>query len=253
MTNADAYFEELTALLREQRMPHERIETLVRELKAYAEEAGSEAHEEFGPPEVLAAQLTERDRAGSAGALEEPGSEAETWVWTADALKEERLLNHFGDQGWEVERLDRAGRFVCRRDARQPMRWEYRRERVGRGDRARLSERLAPEGWEPCGVWVWFAYYKRPEAVGAGPAARLAEPPAAPRERVYIAKWVYAWIAAWPVVASVLIWQGLRGLDSLSGVAGALVGLLLCVLAGAGLSLWWRRSGGAASKESPRR
>ncbi|MGH3392354.1 MAG: hypothetical protein ACRDOO_26080 [Actinomadura sp.] len=254
MTNPVTYFETLTALLRQRGMPQQRVEALVRELQAHAEEAGGEVDEEFGPAAELAAQLAERDRATDAAA--EPGAAAETWVWTADALKEQRLLAEFGAQGWEAERLDRLGRFVCRRDVRQPMRWEYRRETVGRADREELTERLAPEGWEPFGVWGPFAYYKRPEAASAGPAAQLAEPPVPPRRRVYIARWIYVWVVfALAVAVAALafvgwVWLGM----SWSARAGAVAGLLLCALSG--WALWksarrGRQAGGEA-RQSPR-
>ena len=145
------YFERLAALMREREVPQARIDTLVGELRAYAEEAGGDADEEFGPVAELAAQLSERESPGSAAAADlteasqEPGEGAETWVWTADAFKEQRLLEHFGGQGWEVERLDRLGRFVCRRDLGHPMRWEYRRETVGHVVPFTVVPRLYPD------------------------------------------------------------------------------------------------------------
>ena len=60
--------------------------------------------------------------------MDEPGAGSGTWVWTADALQEVGLPARFGGQGWEVERLDRLGRFVCRRDREHPLCWAYRRE-----------------------------------------------------------------------------------------------------------------------------
>jgi hypothetical protein len=229
------YFERLAALMREREVPQARIDTLVGELRAYAEEAGGGADEEFGPVAELAAQLSERESPGSAAATDltdvsqEPGEGAETWVWTADAFKEQRLLEHFGGQGWEVERLDRLGRFVCRRDLGHPMRWEYRRETVGHAGRSLLSGQLGPEGWEQCGVWGPFTYFKRPGAVLDGPAARVAEPPAPPHKRVYIGKWIYGWIALSLLAAVCAVWWGMRIVDFSDGsaVAGMCVGLAL--------------------------
>jgi hypothetical protein len=238
MTDSDAYFQELTALLRERGMPQQRVTTLLDELRAYATDSGTGPDEEFGPVEGMAAQLTERDRAGASDAAEEPEDEAGTWVLRTDALREQDLLNRFGGQGWEVDGLDRLGGFVCRRDPRQPMRWAYRRETVGERHRDELTGRLAPDGWEPCGVWGPYAYFKRPEAAGSGPAARLAEPPVPPRRRVFMSTWVVAYFAVSAVVAiAALIWLGwrLRGM-SVSERAGTAFGFFLLALLGT--SVW---------------
>ncbi|MGW5096580.1 hypothetical protein ACWEQU_17760 [Streptomyces nodosus] len=243
MTDTATYFERLSALLSERGMPQARAEALVQELSAYAKEAARPVEEEFGPVEELAAQLAAR---GSTGTADEPEAEADTWVWTADAFKDLRLLDHFGAQGWEVERLDRLGRFVCRRDRQAPMRWAYRRETVGHRHRAEFAERLAPEGWEPCGVWGPFVYYKRPEAVVMGPEAQLAEPPAPPRRRVYIAPWLYAWVALCLLALVAVVWRGAFGIDmsNPSTLAGALTGLLV----GGSLALWLWKSAQRAQR-----
>lgn len=233
MTEATTgYFVQLAALLRERGMPQERVDVLVRELDAYAAEALSAPEEEFGPAGELADRLTEREGADAVG---EPAAGADSWVWTADALQEVSLLERFGGQGWEVDRLDRLGRFVCRRDRQTPLRWAYRRETVGGGHRDRLTERLATEGWEPCGTWGPFAYFKRPEAAVTGPAAELSAPPAPPRRRVYIAPWIFVTLAAAVVVAVATILLGSFGPGLTDGptLAGALVGLTVGGLLGA--------------------
>ncbi|MFF8463110.1 hypothetical protein ACF071_20475 [Streptomyces albidoflavus] len=171
-----AYAERLSALLRERGMAPARAEELVAELTAYAAEAGSPLEEEFGPAGELADQLTRRE---GTDAVDGPGDGPDTWVWTADALQEVELLARFGGQGWEAERLDRLGRFVCRRDRQTPLRWSYRRETTGGRHREQLTARLATEGWELFGTWGPFAYFKRPEAAVTGPAAQLSAPPRA--------------------------------------------------------------------------
>lgn len=244
MTNS-TYFESLAALLRERDVPRARIDTLVGELTAYAEEAGGEAAEEFGAVTELAAQLSERESGDPAGGLADADGQQgqddgnETWVWTADAFKDQRLLEQFGGQGWEVERLDRLGRFVCRRDLGHPMRWGYRRETVGHSGRDALTERLGPEGWELCGVWGPFTYYKRPVAVLDGPAARLTQPPAPPQKRVYMGKWLHVWIAACVLLVVLGVWRGVVGvgLPDASTLAGAAVGL---VVGGVVAGVLWR-------------
>lgn len=232
------YFETLAALLRERGEPQARIESLVGELAAHAEEAGADAYEEFGPVGELAAQLTERESAGPADGPREPEDGAEAWVWTADAFQDQLLLEQFGAQGWEVERLDKLGRFVCRRDLGHPMRWEYRRETAGHLQRAVRTGQLGPEGWEQCGVWGPFTYYKRPAAVVEGPAAQLAEPPPPPQKRVYIGKWLYGWTAVCLLVVVLAAWRGALGVDLSEGstLAGAVVGL--AVGGGAAWALW---------------
>ncbi|WP_433476033.1 DUF2812 domain-containing protein [Spirillospora sp. CA-142024] len=243
MTDSVTYFQKLTALLREKELPQERIEAVVGELQAHAEDAGSEPEEEFGPVEQMAAQLTERDRTGVADVAEEPEDGAESWVLRVDALKERELLNRFGAEGWEVDGLDRIGGFVCRRDPHRPMRWRYRRETAGVRQREELTERLGPDGWEPCGVWGPYAYYKRPEAASSGPAAQLAEPPAAPRKRVYFSTWVVAYLVVSVSVAmGALVWLGwtVRGMSA-SERAGAVFGLLLLALLGGAAWMLSRR------------
>ncbi|WP_228447159.1 Bax inhibitor 1 family protein [Streptomyces paludis] len=227
MTDTTTYFTTLSALLTERGMPRARAEALVQELGAYAAEAGSPGEVEFGPVEELAARLTERADAGSTGTEDGPGDGADSWTWTADALKEQRLLEHFGAQGWEAQRLDRLGRFVCRRDRDRPMRWSYRREAVSHRQRAEHTERLAPEGWELFGVWGPFAYYKRPEAAVTGPASQLTHPPASPRRSVYIAPWIYVWVAVSLLLVLAVAWYGLPGVDTWTGapLGVALVGL----------------------------
>ncbi|TMR34185.1 hypothetical protein [Actinomadura geliboluensis] len=225
------YFQRLTTLLREQQMPQQRIEALVGELKAYTQEAGTEPAEEFGPAEELAAKLTERARLGATDAAAEPGDETETWVLRTDAFQEERLLSHFGAQGWEVDGLDRFGGFICRREPNEPMRWQYRRETATERGRDKLTEQLAPDGWELCGVWGPFAYYKRPEAASSGPAAQLAAPPAPPHKRVYFSRWSAAYFMVSLITAmATLVWLGwtLRGMSA-SERAGTAFGLLLLI------------------------
>ncbi|WP_186780594.1 hypothetical protein [Streptomyces sp. CBG9] len=231
-----AYAERLSALLRERGMAPARAEELVAELTAYAAEAGSPLEEEFGPAGELADQLTRRE---GAGAVDGPGDGPDTWVWTADALQEVELLARFGGQGWEAERLDRLGRFVCRRDRQTPLRWSYRRETTGGRHREQLTARLATEGWELFGTWGPFAYFKRPEAAVTGPAAQLSAPPAPPRRRVYFAPWILVTLAAAVAVAvaTVLLAGSGAGLTDGASLAGALVGLT----AGGLLGAWaWR-------------
>ncbi|WP_370531709.1 hypothetical protein [Streptomyces venezuelae] len=60
-----------------------------------------------------------------------------------------------GEQGWEVESLDSLGRFV---------------------------------GWELCGEWLVYGYFKRPRAATAGPAGALDARPAAPLRWLFLSR-----------------------------------------------------------------
>ncbi|WP_405776841.1 hypothetical protein [Streptomyces sp. NBC_00859] len=169
------YFDDLTAALRSHGMPGEDVAATVADLSGYLAETGTSAEEEFGPAVIFAERL-----AGGGGAGE-PGDGAETWKWICDIYTDRRYLNFYGDQGWELEGLDRLGRFVCHRDPDAAMRWEYRREAAkNAAERDTLAAGLAPDGWEPCGHWVFYMYFKRPKAAGAGPAAALDTTPRAP-------------------------------------------------------------------------
>ncbi|WP_051966910.1 hypothetical protein [Kitasatospora mediocidica] len=176
------YFAELARLLRAAGLPEQQVATTVADLTGYLAEAESaDAYEEFGAPETFAASLVE----GRTG--EGPGEGAETWKWTADIYADRTYLNHYGDQGWEMEGLDRLGRFVCRRDTQAAMRWEYRREIANNAkERASVAADLALDAWEPCGHWLYFLYFKRPKAASAGPAAALDELVAAPDRQLFL-------------------------------------------------------------------
>ncbi|MEU3371723.1 hypothetical protein ABZ734_14805 [Streptomyces sp. NPDC006660] len=224
-----AYFTELSRLLTERGMPAPQVAATVADLEGYLAESGSaDAHEEFGAPDVLADRLT-RGRAA-----EPPVTGQETWRWTADIYTDRRLLNEHGAQGWEVERVDPLGRFVCRRpDA--AMRWEYRRE-TARGAKEREAQLagLAPDGWEPCGRWLHITYYKRPASASAGPAAALAAPPPAPARTMFFSAKFRALAAVFVVCVTLLVILFGFGLVDLDGpwacvrlLDGAVVGLAL--------------------------
>ncbi|MFJ3709274.1 MULTISPECIES: hypothetical protein [unclassified Streptomyces] len=176
------YFAELTAALRSRGRPREEVSATVDDLSGYLAETGTSAQEEFGPVDVFAERLTAAEDGPAAG----QGTEPRTWKWIADIYADRRQLNHFGDQGWEIERIDRLGRFVARRDPATAMRWEYRREVVNAADRTAKAAELAPDGWELCGHCLYLMYFKRPKAASAGPAADLAELPEVPHQKIFL-------------------------------------------------------------------
>lgn len=198
----DGYLLELAERLRAHGLPADRVEATVMDLGAHLAECGTaDAEAEFGPAEEFARQLVP-DTGVRAPA--EPGDAVETWRWTADTYVDEALLNRFGDEGWEVQRVDAVGRFVSHRDVAQPQRWEYRRELVTRG-RKDVDRRLAPDGWEACGDWLVYAYYKRPRAASLGPAARVDAPPPVPERSSFFSRKFYALLA---VLAAALVVAG---------------------------------------------
>lgn len=235
------YLAELGRLLRAHGLPPGHVAATVDDLAAHLAESGPAADpaEEFGPVAEFARQLAPESAAPDGAA---PDEHVETWRWTADTYADEALLDRFGDEGWEVERIDALGRFVSHRDPEQPQRWEYRRELVTRG-RAALDRRLAVEGWEPCGSWVVYGWYKRPKAATLGPAADFTvPPPAAPARRAFFSRRFHATLA---VVAVVLVAAGVavavRDGDAGTGagfVTGALVGAALPLLAGWAVVAW---------------
>ncbi|MGA4848110.1 hypothetical protein ACOBQB_18345 [Streptomyces sp. G5(2025)] len=187
----DSYLTDLAERLLAHGLPADRVEATVADLTAHLEESGAEdAEAEFGPAAEFARQLAPEAAAPDGP----PEGHVETWRWTADTHVDEELLNRFGDQGWEVERVDALGRFVSHRDLARPQRWEYRRELITRG-REGLDERLAPDGWEACGTWVIYAWFKRPKAAGLGPAAEIAAPPPAPERSNFLSRKFYALLA----------------------------------------------------------
>jgi hypothetical protein len=188
-----AYFDTLTERLRAHGLPAADIDGIVADLSAYTAESGADPEEEFGPVDDFARRLTPKEDNDG------PEMETETWRWTADAFHERARLNEFGDQGWEVERVDAFGHFISHRDRARPQRWEYLRTTAGR-DRP-----PAAEGWEHCGNWMIFDYYKRPKSAMLGPAGELPAPPTASSGRVFWSKRFYLWIGGYLVLLIVLL------------------------------------------------
>ncbi|WP_156724253.1 hypothetical protein [Streptomyces apocyni] len=246
LNDPTAYLGELAALLRAAGLPADHVAATVDELAAHLAESGGDAVDEFGPVAEFARQLTPGGAGGGGGERPAaPEARAEFWRWTADTFVDEKLLNHFGDEGWEVERVDALGRFVSRRDPEQPQRWEYRRELVTLG-REGLDEKLAPDGWEACGNWVIYAWFKRPKAASLGPAARIETPQPAPSRGNFLSRRFYALVAVIAlavVVAGVVV--AVRDGEVSSGLGfatGLLAGAAVPVAAIVGFQLWSNRS-----------
>jgi len=189
------YFDDLSAALRSAGVPEEQIAATVADLRGHLAETGADPEEEFGPAGRFAAQL-----GGLAPEPGEPDATAEHWTWTADIFNDRRMLAVHGDQGWEVESLDPLGRFVCRRVPGVALRWEYRREVIGGRRRARVLDELSPEGWELCGEWLVYGYFKRPKAATAGPAGALDVLPETPRRWLFLSRPGKVVLGAWALL-----------------------------------------------------
>ncbi|MCI2419442.1 DUF2812 domain-containing protein [Saccharopolyspora sp. K220] len=193
------YFDELTERLRSGGVPEEQVTATIDELAGHLAETGADPEAEFGPVDEFAAQLAE-----SRGDAAQPDPTATTWRWIADAFVELDHLATFGAQGWEVTHVDRTGHFVSRRDPERPQRWEYRRE-VTLRNQAGVVERLSPDGWELCGAWGPFHYFKRPVAASIGPAAELSTPPEMPQRSNFLSK--KFWLFCGALFAGLLVLQ----------------------------------------------
>ncbi|GGU00779.1 hypothetical protein [Streptomyces lateritius] len=210
-----AYFDELAAALRSAGVPREQIDCTVADLRGHLAATGTGPEAEFGPAAAFAARL-----GGLAPLPGEPDGTAESWTWTADLFNDRRMLAVHGDRGWEVESLDALGRFVCRRAPGVALRWEYRREVIGGRRREMVLGELEPEGWELCGEWMVYGYFKRPKAARTGPA----EQAGASRGRLFLSRRGKVAMAVWAVAALTCLGVALTELG-LPGYVIALFGV----------------------------
>ena len=221
------YLDELEGLLRSRGVDGERVRDTVNDLAAFVAESGVEPEEEFGPVTEFADDLT--------GEEVEAGSGEQTLVWAADSFEAPARLNEKGAEGWEVDRVDRWGRFVSHRDE-QPLAWEYRQEVApGRRERERLLAHIGPEGWEPCGHYFTMAYFKRSRSALVGPSAELSEPPEPNRRRYFLGvpgavviTFALALMTVGLVSLGLDLWADLPA-GEWSGLAGAVVGATVAV------------------------
>lgn len=229
-----SYLDELATLLREREVPEDRIRSTTDDLAAFLAEGDLDPEEEFGPPAEFADDLV-----GEEG----PEPTPESLVWAADSFAAPERLNELGAQGWEVDRVDRFGRFVSHR-GEDPQVWEYLQEIApGRRERARLAERLAPEGWEPFGHYFTYVYLKRARAAVVGPAAELDTRPEPTVKRYFWSVRGLVVIALALAVTAIslyslggTLWEGDTA-DRMATMAGAVVGALVGV--GALLGVFW--------------
>ncbi|MES9537415.1 hypothetical protein [Actinomadura sp. NPDC000600] len=237
------YFDELAERLRARGLPEDEVSRTVDDLAAFVAEAGTDPVQEFGTPEEFAPQVAPDEAPVDVRGGPVPPDEGETWKWRADAFHEREVLNRYGDEGWEVERVDSTGRFVSHRAPDDPQRWEYHRETVLPGRRKAVVDRLAPDGWEPCGTWICFEYFKRPKAAILGPEAELREVSVTPSGRNFWSRRFYVFIACYGafLAAVCVAWIVLAPDDSHTGfLTGFLVGALI-VMALVAARVWLDR------------
>ncbi|MZD08690.1 hypothetical protein GTW43_26950, partial [Streptomyces sp. SID5785] len=114
---ATAYWDGLAARLADRGLPEGHIAEILAGLAGAVPQDRGPAGA-LGAAEALAARLTPPPAADE---------RVEIWRWSADTYADAALLDRFGAEGWELEGVDDAGRFVCRRDPERPRPWEYRR------------------------------------------------------------------------------------------------------------------------------
>ncbi|TDD65177.1 hypothetical protein E1293_40600 [Actinomadura darangshiensis] len=242
MTNP--YFDELAERLRARGLPEGEVTRTVDDLAAFVAEAGTDPVQEFGTPEEFALQVAPADGPGADGKPSTvPSDSVETWTWRADAFHERDMLARYGDEGWEVDRVDRTGRFVSHRDPENSQRWQYHRETVLSADRQAIVDRLAPDGWEPCGTWFCYEYFKRPKAATLGPEAELHDVPQTPAGRTFLSRRFYVFMVAYGafifalVVLASVAWAGLSTENAGTVLLATIfTGLVAGALVGAGMA-----------------
>ncbi len=156
--DTETYLEQLAGSLQRYGVEGTQIGEIVAEVESHLAESGEDAVEAFGPPDAYA-----EHRAAS---LERGTAPDDAWqrrTFRATAFDEMRILAAAGQDGWELIGVA-AFALSCRRprDPGAVRRWAYRR-RGGINSDARVAGMRAT-GWEPCGLWLSFHYFKRPLA-----------------------------------------------------------------------------------------
>jgi len=156
--DVEAYLGELAASLQVRGADSARTSEAVAEVESHLAESGEAPVEAFGPPDEYAERLLLRDERRTDQATDDA-----RWIertFRATAFGEMRLLEEAGRQGWELTDVGSYALYCRRpRDTEAADRWEYSR-RVS-VDRRTILEDMTELGWEPCGVWLPFHYFKR--------------------------------------------------------------------------------------------
>ena len=155
--NTESYLSELAASLQMRGADSARTSEAVAEVESHLLESGEDPMEAFGSPDEYAEQLLIREERR---ADEETDAKWAERTFRATAFGEMKILKDAGLQGWEL--TDVGGYALhCRRlhGLEAATQWEYSR-RVS-VDRQAILEDMTALGWEPCGAWMPFHYFKR--------------------------------------------------------------------------------------------
>jgi len=156
--DTETYLEQLAGNLQHYGVEAIQIGEIIAEVESHLAESGEDAVEAFGPPDAYAEHRAASVERGAA-----PDDVWQRRTFRATAFDEMRILAAAGQDGWELTDVA-AFALPCRRpwDPCTVRRWAYRR-RVGINRDALVTEMRAA-GWEPCGLWLPFHYFKRPLA-----------------------------------------------------------------------------------------
>lgn len=153
----ESYLSELAAALQTRGADSRRTSEAVAEAESHLKESGEDPVEAFGPPDEYAERLLLREERSG----ERSGDSGWDWrTFRATAFGEMGVLEDAGRQGWELVDVG-AYALHCKRPRgpEEVYRWEYSR-RVS-VDRPSILANMTELGWEPCGTWMPFQYFKR--------------------------------------------------------------------------------------------
>ncbi len=150
----EPYIEQLYVGLQRYGLDREQISEIIHEAQNHLVASGETPMEAFGPPDVYAEErVAAREKA--------LGGEWQIRKFHGTAYDEMVILELAGKLGWELIAVATFG-LHCRRpwDINEVRQWEYARPFGFNGDK--IITAMIAEGWEPCGSWTPFHYFKRP-------------------------------------------------------------------------------------------
>ena len=157
MTKESSYLDHLERALRRRGLDASHTAEVIQEVTNHLTDSGDQPRETFGEPEHYAAALVAADQPES-----DPEQSYEARTFRATATDEVEILTNLGRDGWELTGVRDFG-LHARRPIESTTRtmWEYaRRTAVRRGP---VLDNMEAAGWKPCGRWLTFHYFKRPE------------------------------------------------------------------------------------------
>jgi hypothetical protein len=155
MTKESSYLDHLERALRRRGLDASHTAEVIQEVTNHLTESGDR------PRETFAAALVAADEPES-----DPEHSYEARTFRATATDEVEILTNLGRDGWELTGVRDFG-LHARRPVEPTTRtmWEYaRRTAVRCGP---VLDAMEAAGWKPCGRWLTFHYFKRPEDASA--------------------------------------------------------------------------------------